>query len=255
MNRKYGLKPFKADIRDIPLMLAPPKVLPVVVDHRQEIAQILDQGQENDCLCNAGMLSVRHARKLAGLPDMISSRQFNYWNVRAIEGDTNQDGGGQLRSVYQAIRQYGYCPESMWEYDQKNVFTKPPQECFDVAMPNILHNYAVVNTRNLIACKQCLAHGFLFEIGFLVPASFEDETPGSIAETGIMKMQLPGEWPNDGHAVTAVGYDDSKSWFIMANSWGDKWGDKGYFYMPYEFMIGPLVIEAWMLRISKTGLQ
>ena len=33
-----------------------------------------------------------------------------------------------------------------------------------------------------------------------------------------------------------VGYDDTKSWFIVANSWGKGWGDKGYCYIPYEFM-------------------
>jgi len=40
---------------------------------------------------------------------------------------------------------------------------------------------------------------------------------------------------NNGHIMTIVGYDDDNKDFIIANSWGDNWGDKGYFYMDYEF--------------------
>jgi len=37
-----------------------------------------------------------------------------------------------------------------------------------------------------------------------------------------------------GHAMAVVGYDDTKQHFILRNSWGDNWGDKGYCYMKYE---------------------
>jgi len=37
-----------------------------------------------------------------------------------------------------------------------------------------------------------------------------------------------------GHVVTIVGYDDSKSCWIVKNSWGPKWGEKGWFRMAYD---------------------
>lgn len=37
-----------------------------------------------------------------------------------------------------------------------------------------------------------------------------------------------------GHAYSIVGYDDSSQKFIIKNSWGDSWGDKGYGYLPYS---------------------
>ncbi len=37
-----------------------------------------------------------------------------------------------------------------------------------------------------------------------------------------------------GHVVTIVGYDDSKSCWIVKNSWGPKWGEKGWFKMAYD---------------------
>jgi len=40
-----------------------------------------------------------------------------------------------------------------------------------------------------------------------------------------------------GHSMAIVGYDDEKKIFIVRNSWSDKWGDKGYFYIDYEYFI------------------
>jgi C1A family cysteine protease len=50
-------------------------------------------------------------------------------------------------------------------------------------------------------------------------------------------MPKKGEEFLGGHAVLCVGYDDHKHHFIMRNSWGDSWGDKGYFYLPYEYLL------------------
>ena len=44
-----------------------------------------------------------------------------------------------------------------------------------------------------------------------------------------------------GHAVPIIGYDDlydygstAKGAFLVQNSWGTSWGNKGFFYMPYS---------------------
>ena len=39
-----------------------------------------------------------------------------------------------------------------------------------------------------------------------------------------------------GHAALGVGYDDSRKRFIVRNSWGDGWGMKGRFTMPYDYL-------------------
>jgi C1A family cysteine protease len=53
-----------------------------------------------------------------------------------------------------------------------------------------------------------------------------------------------------GHAVMAVGYDDEKKHFIIQNSWGTEWGDKGFFYMPYDYAANSdLAADFWTIRI------
>jgi C1A family cysteine protease len=37
-----------------------------------------------------------------------------------------------------------------------------------------------------------------------------------------------------GHAVIIVGYDDAERCFIVKNSWGDEWGESGYFKIAYS---------------------
>jgi len=68
------------------------------------------------------------------------------------------------------------------------------------------------------------------------------------------------EFGYGGHAVTLVGYDDSKSAFKIINSWGTtntdgtaKWGDYGYGWIDYDFF--PQVCkEAYWVKDDTTGV-
>jgi C1A family cysteine protease len=51
-----------------------------------------------------------------------------------------------------------------------------------------------------------------------------------------MPMPKPNEEILGGHAVMAIGYDDSKQMFKIRNSWGTRWGQAGHFWMPYDFI-------------------
>ncbi len=47
----------------------------------------------------------------------------------------------------------------------------------------------------------------------------------------------------------AVGYDEAERRFIVRNSWGADWGIKGYFTMPYDYVLDPsLASDFWTLR-------
>lgn len=43
-----------------------------------------------------------------------------------------------------------------------------------------------------------------------------------------------GIWPNIGHFVTLVGYDDAEQKLKFLNSWGDQWGDNGFDHLEYD---------------------
>jgi len=82
------------------------------------------------------------------------------------------------------------------------------------------------------AVIDAIASGYPVTIGFSVYSSFDTNI---VARTGIMpypdtkKEKLLG-----GHAVLLVGYNKNDNTFIARNSWGTNWGDRGYFYMPFQ---------------------
>jgi GNAT superfamily N-acetyltransferase len=52
--------------------------------------------------------------------------------------------------------------------------------------------------------------------------------------------------PVAAHSVVLVGYEEQKKHFIVRNSWGEQWGDKGYGYLRYAYF-SRYQLEAWIL--------
>ncbi|CAF0746735.1 unnamed protein product [Adineta steineri] len=64
--------------------------------------------------------------------------------------------------------------------------------------------------------------------GYLqVPADLDDPL---IKKTGI-------------HGIMIVGYNRKIQYFICRNSYGENWGYHGYFYLPYEYLTHPCLID------------
>ncbi len=73
-----------------------------------------------------------------------------------------------------------------------------------------------------------------------------------LAQTGIVPMPGGNEKSLGGHAVLAVGYDDTKQMFLVRNSWGNGWGIGGYFWMPYQYLDDrKLSDDFWTIRTDK----
>jgi C1A family cysteine protease len=48
----------------------------------------------------------------------------------------------------------------------------------------------------------------------------------------------------------AVGYDHARQQFVVRNSWGASWGMKGYFTLPFAYLIQPgLAQDLWTIRL------
>ena len=95
--------------------------------------------------------------------------------------------------------------------------------------------------------RGCLASGYPFVFGFTVYESFESP---QVARTGHASLPGSGERAIGGHAVVGVGYQDGKQWFLIRNSWGNRWGLKGYFTLPYAYLTDEnLASDFWTIRV------
>lgn len=244
---KYGWKPDKLDHRDHLYQLKheiSPGDLPDKMDIRAGCPPVYDQGQLGSCTAQSIAGAYEFDEMRQHNPEVfIPSRLFIYYNERAMEGTIDHDSGGEIRDGMKSINTDGVCHENLWPYEINKFTEKPSHVCYDDAHQHHSIKYERLS-QNLHELKHCLSEGFPFVFGFMVYQSFESK---EVVRTGYMTMPLSNDQLIGGHAVMAVGY--TKDHFIIRNSWGKTWGDQGYFYMPYEYILNPkLASDFWTLR-------
>ena len=245
---RYGWVHDLPDERDYiysaPLLMFP-QGLPPAMDLRSHCPPVYDQGQLGSCTANAIAGAIEFDRLKQHLPDFVPSRLFIYYNERAIEGTVGHDSGAQIRDGIKSVAKIGACPEKEWPYDITKFTNQPPTNCYSDAKLDRAVQYARVN-QNLTQMLGCLASGSPFVFGFTVYESFESQ---QVANTGILPMPAPGDQVIGGHAVMAVGYDNTTRMLTIRNSWGAGWGLKGYFMMPFEYVMHPgYTSDFWTIR-------
>ena len=243
---RYGWLPDLPDARDY-LYSAPVEVLaalPSKVDLRRACPPVYDQGQLGSCTANAIGGAFEFEQRRQGLKDFMPSRLFIYFNERTIEGTVDTDSGAMLRDGVKSVAKLGVCPEDEWPYDIARFRDKPSARCFkDAARHQALVYRSVLQT--LPQLQGCVASGIPFLFGFSVYESFEST---EVARTGVVPMPRRKEKQLGGHAVVAVGYDDAKQSFIVRNSWGTQWGQRGYGTMPYSYLTSEmLAADFWAI--------
>jgi C1A family cysteine protease len=172
------------------------------------------------------------------------SRLFIYYNERAMEGTINDDAGAMIRDGVKSLVKLGVCSEKNWPYKSAKFTNKPPAACYKEASDHQVTSYhRIISLQQM---RQCLAEGYPFVFGFSVYEAFESD---AVAKTGKLNLPKPSEKQLGGHAVMAVGYDDSAKRVLVRNSWGADWGIKGYFTMPYDYISdGNLADDLWTIR-------
>ena len=246
-NYKMGWLPDLPDQRDV-LYAAPMAVmlqLPPSVDLRNACPPVYDQGHLGSCTANCLAGAYEFDLKKQQKQDYMPSRLFIYYNERVLINTVNSDSGAYIRDGIKTMNNQGVCPEKDWPYDISKFTKKPSEKCYKLASKCQIKSYQkLINTLDQL--KGCLAEGFPFVFGFTVYESFMTQ---QVAQTGIMPMPQHGEKTRGGHAVMAVGYDDSKNAFIIRNSWSANWGINGYFYMPYAYITSKLCNDFWTIRL------
>lgn len=253
-NARYGWAPDLPDERDHQYAAPMAISLPPRYDLRDHygLPPVYDQGQLGSCTGNSIAAAIQFERMRQNLPSagLVPSRLFIYYNERAMEGTINSDSGAQIRDGIKSAGSQGDCFEGtaadQWPYVISRFRRKPPPACYAEALKDRAVSYSRL-TPTVAQLKGCLASGYPFVFGFTVYSSFEGP---DVAKSGVVQMPAPGETVVGGHAVLAVGYDDGAQRFTVRNSWGATWGQKGYFTIPYAYLIsGNLADDFWTIRL------
>lgn len=210
--------------------------LPNYLDLRPKFGEIYDQGKIGSCTANA-LCSIFEYDTY----NFKGSRLFLYYNERIYMNTTDEDSGAYLSDGIKSLKYHGICEEKYWSYIIENVFKEPSKEAYINAKKNyVIEAFNITNDINVI--KKWLLKNEPIAMGMAIYSNFTNN------RTGIINIPSLGDEFLGGHAIIICGYDDKNKKFIMRNSWGSYWGDKGYFYLPYDYVTNDeLCGDLWVI--------
>ncbi|MDC3961439.1 C1 family peptidase [Polyangium jinanense] len=210
--------------------------LPPKVDLRPFMSPIEDQKATNSCAANATAGAYEYlVKRHLGEDAYDVSRLFIYYNGRAVDDPENiQDEGSVLQSVIASLKEHGACSEETWAFDPEAVNEQPSDEAYQEAAQFRIEDTELVPT-NLEAWKMALAEGHPIIFGVKLFSSFDKHKKAGLVP--VPTSRETGRESHGGHAMLCVGYSDPDQVFIVRNSWGPEWGDKGYCYIPYRYLM------------------
>jgi len=235
--------------------------LPSSVSLVQWFSPIEDQGQIGSCTANAGVGMVEYFERRAFGKHTDASRLFLYKATRNLMKETG-DTGAFLRTTMGAMVLFGLPPEEYWPYEETDFDKEPTAFCYAFAQNYQSISYYRLDppgtkaTDLLNQIRVNLSVGLPSMFGFTVYSSIEQAD----ASGGKIPYPTKGDKIEGGHAIVVAGYDDKMKIknttagaketvgaFLIRNSWGTGWGDKGYGWLPYEYVLKGLADDWWSL--------
>ncbi len=234
---------------------------PAKMDLRPWCSPIENQGSLGSCTAHAGVGMIEYLEHRAFGKHIDASRRFLYKATRELAGFKG-DSGAFLRNTMGAMRIFGVPPESYWPYAIADFDKEPPAFCYAFGQNFQATTYYRLDPpgtspKNLLTSIK--AH-----IASKLPAMFGFTVYQSIwtAKGGMVPFPFAADKVAGGHAIMAVGYDDglkidnkhgttTRGALLFRNSWGPSWGDGGYGWLPYEYVLRGLAIDWWVLLEEK----
>lgn len=203
------------------------------IDLRQMFCPIRNQGSQGSCSTFAISSVIEFMRQ----EKLYYSPAFLYWNARAMSQKESEDCGTSLYQVMKSAVEKGDCKEEFMPYDQ-DVYDESPSE---MALENAL-DCKILEAKNveinLQSLKSALCDGYPVIIASKIFNSFAETLGGFVPHPSDSELDSKETDSGHGcHAMVLCGFSDKDKVFVVRNSWGTDFGDKGYCYIPYSYAI------------------
>jgi len=186
---------------------------------------------------------IRYLMRKQNMKEFQPSRLLIYYYSRLLEGTQDQNTGLKLRNVMKAIKKYGFCDEKLWKYNVDMFKERPPNELNEIALGNVKNFKYFSIDSGIENLKSILSNGIPIIFNMEVYESFNND---DVTKTGMIPMParkkkicklyvtIKKEKIIGIHCVAMYGYRTSNNCFICMNSYGTEWGERGFFYLPFD---------------------
>jgi C1A family cysteine protease len=242
LGRSLGCRKDPEDERDFPLTrmtAVQRKKLPPSTDYTNKMSHVSDQGDEGTCVGFATVDGLKEYQEHVEWDKNIQlSVRYVYSNSKKIDGSPDEEGTF-IRCALKILQKKGVCPDNCWPYKPHQT-DEPCNKADELAKPYRIVRY--VRLRSMQEMKESLVVNGPFVVGVMVFDSW-----AQAEKTGKVPMPQEGDQMVGGHAICIVGYDDKTKHFKFKNSWTARWGDSGYGYLPYDYVLS-YMMDAWSAK-------
>lgn len=174
------------------------------------------------------------------------SEMDHYYFVRKLDYENTfpKDSGQHGRNAMKLIQKRGVAPEGMYPYETSKFNDGPKWPSMAKSLAHFWKITYYERCFSLKAIKSALDSKKIIWFGIPIKRSFQ-----LVKDDKIIKYNKD-ERSVGGHAVVVLGYDDKKKALKIANSWGLKWGAKGYGFIDYDYIYKCKWFDAWSMDIE-----
>lgn len=231
MERKYGYIPSPKDLRDYKIDKVY-KTIQLPIEFVCEHSNIKNQGCVNSCVAHA----------ISEVLETNDNINYSTGWIYGYRPDEYYQGEGMITSqALKTINKVGYIPNENFNY---NVEVHKAQD---------LVNDRLKELTNLASKKKIVSYARLNSIDEIKQALYSSNKPILLAiSVGVNGLildkkyiaQIP-EKTSGGHQLVCYGWNENG--LLIQNSWGENWGNKGTFILPYEYPIE----ESWIIKFNE----
>ncbi|MEY4934964.1 MAG: hypothetical protein RIS64_1323 [Bacteroidota bacterium] len=223
------------------------------VDLRPYMTQVENQGKVGSCTANAAAGAYEYlVKRHLGYDAFDASRLFIYYNARYLDnqatgGKKIEDTGSSIGSAIESLKKWGACPESAWTYEPNLANTQPPTAAYNKGGHFLIDSFCHIPI-SLQTWKSALIEGHPIVFATRLYDSFTQQRVKGVIPMPTDKDLSRSE--HGLHAMLCVGFSDAQQVFIVRNSWGESFGDNGYCYMPYNYLMSEKhnLNDSWLIK-------
>ncbi len=223
---------------------SPGLVIRDTVDLREYFPPIRNQQSLGSCSSFAtGALYEAMMRRNGVEGDNVMSPAFMFYHSNVVNGRPN--GGSNFFEQLEVLGKHGVCYEELFPYTPDTSRWNPSAEAIEDAKSHRAlaakqipliggSDKAKALRRNHELLTSALSEGY--------PVGISLKVYDNLGKDGAFILH-PEDAPDakeDGwHAMVLAGYSEENGFYIVRNSWGEYFGDKGYCYIPSAYIDDP----------------